>query len=116
MKALGILTVTALVLAASAGATVGGLRGVVTRGPISPVCVVGEPCSAPAKGVLVTFARGSVTRSVTTDSRGRYRVSLSAGTWTIRIARARFGYQPRSVRVPTGAFAVRNIQIDTGIR
>jgi len=37
-----------LVVAASASATGSGLYGVVLRGPIQPVCVVGEPCEAPA--------------------------------------------------------------------
>jgi hypothetical protein len=57
-----------------------------------------------------------VTRSVTTNALGRYRVSLAPGTWEIRIAGARFGYRPRTAVVPSGSVAVRNIQIDTGIR
>jgi hypothetical protein len=88
----------------------------VTKGPTKPVCVAEMPCSAPAKGVVVTFTHGSLRRSVTTDSTGHYRIALSPGSWTIVIAGARFGYRPRTAVVPAGTVAVRNISIDTGIR
>ena len=80
------------------------------------MCIAELPCSAPAKGVRITFARSSETHSVRTDSRGRYRVVLAPGTWTIRIEAGRFGYRPRTVVVPTARVGIRNIQIDTGIR
>ena len=116
MRAWGVLSALVLVLAGSASAMTSGLRGVVTRGPTKPVCVVDLPCSAPAKNVVVTFTRGSSSRSVTTDANGRYRIALAPGSWKIVIAYARFGYRPRSAVVPVGRVAVRNIAIDTGIR
>jgi hypothetical protein len=110
------LAALSLALSAAAGVAVTGLRGLVTRGPITPVCREGVPCSAPAKNVRLTFARGAVSRSVTTGLDGRYRVALAAGTYTVKIAGARFGYAPRSVVVLAGRVVVRNIAIDTGIR
>ena len=112
----GIAVVASFGVVGQATATSGGLRGLVTRGPITPVCREGVPCSAPAKNVRLTFARGPVSRSVTTGVDGRYRIALAAGAYTVKIAGARFGYAPRSVVVPAGRVVVRNIAIDTGIR
>ena len=96
-----------------------GLRGVVTRSPIMPVCMEGVPCSAPAKNTpLLFFRRG---RSVTTrtDTLGRYRISLAPGWWSVRtttVPRIGSGIEPHTVRVFAGRFRVVNLNIDTGIR
>lgn len=102
--------------APSSIATTSGLRGLVTRSPAMPVCQAGIPCSAPAKHLTLTFTRGALARSVTTGDDGRYRIALPAGMYTVKIATARFGYSPRTAAVPAGRVAVRNFQIDTGIR
>jgi hypothetical protein len=115
MKALA--TAAAFLFLATAGsAATSGLRGVVMRGPTQPVCVAGRTCSAPAANVKITFRRGSVVRTVTTDGQGRYRISLAPGTQSVSIAGTRFGFQPRTVVVPAGRVGVRNFSIDTGIR
>ena len=106
----------ALLLATPAGAVQSGLRGVVTRGPIQPVCVAGELCTAPAAHVTLTFARGRVVRSTQTDDRGRYRIALPAGRYLVAVRGARLRFSPRAVVVPPGLVAVRNFSIDTGIR
>ena len=118
------LSVSALVLAgtlaiASApGATnrPSGLRGVVTKGPTTPVCRAETPCSAPAPHVALVFVRGGITRRVTTGNDGRYRVTLIPGTYQVRIPGARFGSMPRTAVVPAGRIAVEDFSIDTGIR
>ena len=94
-----------------------GLHGTVMRGPTMPVCRVGEPCSAPAANVPIGFVRNDRTYATKTDDRGRYRIALAPGTYTIVIAK-RYGmsYSPRTVTVPKATFALRNISIDTGIR
>jgi hypothetical protein len=112
----------ALVLVAGAQATVvsSGLHGVVTRGPITPVCAAEQPCSAPAKNVTLLFSRDAriVGRAVT-DSAGRYRLRLPAGLYTVRrpvtvmIGR---GMEPNRARVYAGRFVRVDFSIDTGIR
>ena len=56
----GLVALVAAVAASSAGAASGttssGLRGLVTRGPIVPVCAAGQPCSEPAKNVTLVSA------------------------------------------------------------
>jgi hypothetical protein len=110
-----------LALAVPAGATTGsGLRGVVTRGPTSPVCRAGEPCSAPAAKVTLVFSRGGrVAARATTDPTGHYRVVLRAGTYAVRSPAVSGGIgslKPSSAVVPVGRVAIRNFAIDTGIR
>jgi len=112
----------ALVLVAGAQATVSpsGLRGVVMRGPISPMCVAEEPCTEPAANVTLLFSRNDriVGRTVT-DSVGRYRLRLPAGVYAVRrpgsvtIGR---GMEPDHARVYAGRFVRVNFSIDTGIR
>lgn len=96
-----------------------GLRGLVTRSPIMPVCMEGVPCSAPAKNTpLIFFRRGRSVRT-RTDSTGRYRVALATGWWNVRTAgvpRIGSGISPRRVRVFAARFRVVNFDIDTGIR
>jgi hypothetical protein len=96
-----------------------GLRGVVTRSPIMPVCMEGVPCSAPAKNTpLVFFRRGRSVRT-RTNSVGRYRVALAPGWWSVRTATVRrlsSGIEPHTVRVFAARFRVVNLDIDTGIR
>jgi hypothetical protein len=106
--------------AAAAATTTSGLRGLVERSPIRPVCAADDPCSAPATDTLLTFVRGGY-RSVTTRTsrEGRYRVALAPGTWTVRTTAASkigSGIAPRSVRVYAGRFRVVDFVIDTGIR
>jgi hypothetical protein len=104
--------------AAPAGAP-SGLRGLVTRSPITPVCMEGVPCSAPAKNTPLVFTRRGRTVTTRTDGDGRYRVALAPGTWSVRAARVPgigTGIRPSSVRVLAGRFRVVNLDIDTGIR
>jgi hypothetical protein len=105
----------ALVLAA----VVTGLFGTVSRGPIAPVCAEGQPCSAPAAGVRLTFVRdGVAVKSVVTSSTGRYRVALPAGLYFVRIVKTSRieRLAPKTVTVRRGVMARRNFSIDTGIR
>jgi hypothetical protein len=102
---------------ATAGTTSTGLRGLVTRGPITPVCRVDTPCSAPAKHVTIVFTRNGVSKSTVTGDSGRYSILLAKGTYAVRIpAGARFGFTPRNVYVTAGRMSTRNFSIDTGLR
>jgi hypothetical protein len=97
-----------------------GLFGHVSRGPTTPVCTEGTPCSAPVVGARLEFLRkGVVAGSVRTNAVGAYRISLVPGLYAVRIARAtplalRFG--PPTVRVRAGRPLRADFSIDTGIR
>ncbi|MFL5964365.1 MAG: carboxypeptidase-like regulatory domain-containing protein [Gaiellaceae bacterium] len=93
-----------------------GLYGLVTRGPTTPVCQVGVPCSAPYGHATLIFSRLGVTRRVTTDARGSYRIGLAPGRWSLRVQNAHFGWKPTAVTVPSGRYAKVNVSVDTGIR
>jgi hypothetical protein len=114
-----LVSVFVLPAAPAAGVSGSGLYGVVMRGPITPVCVAGRPCSKPAPGVAFTFWRGgTVSARVVTDLHGRYRVGLRPGSYSVRTAGMTLigrGLEPRSVVVPA-AWKRQGFSIDTGIR
>ena len=92
-----------------------GLFGVVTRGPISPMCVAEQPCSEPASGAVLTFSRGgTVVARVTARHNGTYRVRLGAGLYTVRCSVRRL--EPKAVQVRPGTTRRVDFSIDTGIR
>ena len=100
-------------------ALVAGLFGTVTRAPTMPVCIAGQPCSKPAAGVRLTFVHGGVTaKSVVTGAQGQYRVLLSPGAYTVRVAGlSRIQrLSPVTVVVRRGVVARQAFVIDTGIR
>jgi len=94
-----------------------GLYGLVTHGPVTPVCRVDAPCTAPFVRATLLFSRpGTTTRRVTTDAKGRYRIALLPGRWSLRVQNAHFGWKPTSVTVPRGRYGHVNVNVDTGIR
>ena len=120
---LGALSL-ALVSAGAAAAqttSAGGLRGLVTRGPISPVCIADQPCSEPAPGVMLLFSRkGHVVGRALTNSEGRYRIRLPVGLYVVKrpgpVLPIGRGLQPNRARVRAGRFTRVDFSIDTGIR
>jgi hypothetical protein len=122
MRVLVLVSGLALVTVASASATVrrGGLDGVVTRGPITPVCVAEQPCDEPAKNVTLLFSRSDhVVGRVVTDAAGHYRLRLPAGAYTVRrpsTAALDRKLEPNRVRVYAGRLSRVDFSIDTGIR
>ena len=117
--ALLIAAVTISVAAAS-GATGSGLRGLVTRGPIMPVCMVDQPCDEPAANVRLVFVRsGTVVARARTSETGRYRVALAPGRYAVRLpGKPAIGriVKPQTVRVLRGRYSRVDFSIDTGIR
>ncbi len=113
MRTLATYAAILAVALPAAGAT-SGLRGTVTRAPITPVCHAGRPCSAPAKHVKLTFMRLGRTWTTRTDDNGRYRIVLHPGLYTVRSAAMRLF--PVHVIVPRGRIAIHDFAIDTGIR
>ncbi len=105
-------------LATALSLLLGTLHGTVVRGPTTPVCIVGKPCTAPAKHVTLFFTRNGKTRSTVTDDQGRYRVRFPAGVYSVKTNQRPFGTrpQPSTVRVRAGLDRRVNFEIDTGIR
>jgi hypothetical protein len=98
---------------------VGGLHGVVTRGPIMPVCNVGTQCSGPAVGTVLVFSRaGRAAARVRTGVNGRYSVRLQAGLYTVRVSPQQHigSLSPVQAHVRGGASSRLDFAIDTGIR
>jgi hypothetical protein len=105
---------------AATGATGSGLRGLVTRGPIMPVCMVDQPCDEPAANVRLIFLRnGAVVSRARTSATGWYRVALAPGRYAVRLpGKPALGriVKPQSVRVLRGRYSRVDFSIDTGIR
>lgn len=101
-------------------ALVSGLHGIVMRGPTTPVCRVGVPCSAPAVGAVLVFSRsGQVAVRVRVGAGGRYSVRLRPGYYTVQVSpvpRVGFGIRPARVHVVLDVNARVDFSIDTGIR
>jgi hypothetical protein len=100
---------------ASTAALRSGAFGIVTRGPIVPVCSVEQPCDAPATGAVLTFLEaGRQTANVTVGSGGVYRIHLAPGLYTVRSNMRRL--TPVTVRIIPGRMIRVDFSIDTGIR
>ena len=96
-----------------------GLRGLVTRSPIMPVCREGVPCSEPAKNTSLVFFRTGRSVRTRTDGTGHYRIALAPGWWNVRTTgplQIGSGINPSRARVFAARFRVVNLDIDTGIR
>ena len=120
MRFLAALAAFVVVSAAGAATTSSGLRGLVTRGPIAPVCTAEQPCTEPARNVtLVFFQNGQVVRRVKTNDQGRYRVALAPGVYAVRLTKKPSigrGLEPVRARVMRARFRRVDFSIDTGIR
>ena len=96
-----------------------GLHGIVTRGPTTPVCRVGKPCTEPAVGAVLVFSHdGRVAARVRAGTGGHYTVRLPPGFYAVRVSPPQRigGLKPREVRVRSGVNGRIDFQIDTGIR
>jgi len=98
-----------------------GLHGTVVKGPTTPVCRAGRPCTAPAQVTLVFRRTAGATRvyRVRTSVAGAYRVALPAGYYTVTtVERVGIGrsLRPQRVHVRAGHDDALDFRIDTGLR
>ena len=124
MRVAALATLAAALLAAglanatpSAPSKPSGLYGLVMRGPVTPVCMVGVPCDEPAANVTFLLVRKGKSTRVHTNATGHYRVRLAPARYVI--TKPNWGpgsIKPTIARVPYGRFARLNLFIDTGIR
>lgn len=108
-----------LVPGPSVAAPVSGLRGTVMLDPSRPVCIEGQPCTAPAAGVVLRFSRnGRAVVRTTTQANGTYRVVLARGTYVVSLVPERRprSITPRIVRVAAGRMTRVDFVIDTGLQ
>ncbi len=90
------------------------------RGPTSPVCRPGKPCSAPASGTLSFTSSSGATTQATLTQDGGYSISLAPGTYSVSASsQQQFvgrGLEPSSVVVGAGPRQKLDFHLDTGIR
>ena len=95
-----------------------GLRGLVMRGPTTPVCY-DDSCEAPAKGLVLQFRRnGQIKAQVKTSQTGSYRVTLRPGRYAVTTPalQPRQRLTPQLVRVPRGRVGRVDLHLDTGLQ
>jgi hypothetical protein len=121
-----IVSAAAFLLAGSSLAATGSsqatpnVRGVLTRGPVLPVCIEGRPCDAPAPGVVLVSSRaGDDVRRLTTGVLGRFAIRLEPGVYAVRALRKPVvgsGLTPARFRVPANGAVSLRLHLDSGIR
>jgi hypothetical protein len=122
VRALLAIVSTAAFLAstAAAGTPAPNVRGSLMRGPVTPVCIEGRSCNAPAPGVVLVFSRsGQDVKRLRTGVGGRFAVHLQPGSYQVRVLRRPVlggGIIPAKFRVPAGASVLLRLHLDTGIR
>jgi hypothetical protein len=96
-----------------------GLEGTVLRGPIQPVCRVGEPCDAPFSAAFEVWQQQQLVARFRSDSTGHYRVLVAPGAYTV-VADSGAPIWPadQAHEVTVGPVGVTKLDLDfdTGIR
>ena len=97
-----------------------GLRGVVVRGPIAPVCQIDVPCDAPFSATFSVEQGGRLVTRFRSDDGGHFAVMLPAGTYRIVPGADAPIMSPQSQAktvevLPVGLTEIR-LEFDTGIR
>jgi hypothetical protein len=118
-----VVAIAAVVLAACAYSPAvppsGGIEGTVTTGPSCPVEIQGSPCPPGVwTGTVRATASDGSAQETETDADGRYRLTLSPGTYTV-VPEIEGSGPPtaKPVTVTVGDAMQRlDLQVDTGIR
>jgi hypothetical protein len=94
-----------------------GIEGTVLVGPTCPVERAGSPCPDRPLATNLEVVRPGVVVQTRSASDGRFRISLPAGTYTIRSHdTGPPTLQPVEVTVPPHAFTSVTLTFDSGIR
>ena len=110
-----ILALASALLLATSGA-----HGKVLIDPARPVCMMGQPCSAPDAHELLVFWRGTTRiASTSTESDGTFRVMLAPGLYRVTLPHRRppmVRVTPAEIRIPKGRDVRVVFRLDIGIR
>ncbi len=118
----GRIALLALILACNSptAADTVPVDGTILRGPIQPVCQVGQSCDGPLVADFVVARNGRTIRSFRTDAAGHFSISLAPGSYQVipaanaPIIGAGTVSQPLTVVAPETRGVT--LQFDTGIR
>lgn len=124
LLSIGVAFVLLFGSGASASIPQSGLWGFVRRGPITPVCIRGRPCSTPAPNLTLVFLRRhAVVGRAVTDGLGKYRLALRPGIYLVKVGASSAGgsvigrgLTPAGADVLRSRFARVDFTLDTGIR
>ena len=120
-----VLGATAALAAVGCGAPASptlttGLTGTVTRSPVTPVCTVNVPCSAPFSAGFSVNRGGATVAHFRSDADGHFTVMLTPATYHIvpdadapLIAPTS---QIKTVTVQDAGLTMVSLEFDTGIR
>jgi len=78
-----------LLLAASLGCDspndvpVTGLQGIITLGPVTPVCLPSPPCYQPVRGTFAVYRGNRLVASFTSQANGAYSIHLPPGDYRV---------------------------------
>jgi hypothetical protein len=97
-----------------------GLRGVVVRGPVMPVCMEGVPCDQPFAATFTVRQNGALVSMFESNAKGEFEVHLQPGTYVI-VPRPDAPImmpesQTRTVEIARHGLTVVQLDFDTGIR
>jgi hypothetical protein len=115
----------AMLLSACASATMPspttGLTGVVSRGPVTPVCRVDVPCDAPFSATFSVEQDSRRVAQFQSDAAGQFTVYLKPGAYSVVPAADAPIISASSQRKPVtvadnGMLTVIRLTFDTGIR
>jgi hypothetical protein len=97
-----------------------GVEGTISAGPTCPVEHEGQPCApSPVQAQVTVLATdGRTTAHAASDAKGRFRVSVPPGSYTLHVAvPGPFPACPdTAITVPGEATVTSDILCDTGIR
>jgi hypothetical protein len=100
--------------------TESGIEGLVTRGPIQPVCVVNVPCDEPFAALFHVTQGSRELATFRSDAQGQFSIELPPGDYTITpdsTAPILFPtQQAKTVRVEPNSKVRVELDFDTGIR
>ena len=104
----------------SSGLDKTGLEGTMRRGPIQPVCQVGEPCDGPLEAGFTLRQGGQVAARFRSDSDGHFRVFVAPGSYAVvpdeDAPLLQPGQQAQEVSVGVDRLTQVDLTFDTGIR
>src|SRR5262249_11760617 len=97
-----------------------GLTGTVVRGPVTPVCTVNVPCSAPFSAGFTAMRNGAGIAHFRSDADGHFTVLLPVATYQVVpdadapiIAPTS---QVKTVAVASSGLTTVTLEFDTGLR